>query len=294
VNGIALALLGGYGVFLLYTASRMQWRGLRVGPSSSAARHRPARLREWLVGAGLDDVRPVEFAAVIGVLFTLATAIAYAVFGGAVAAVVTGAFAASAPVGSHRARRARRQEKAGEAWPAMIEEIRLQTGSLGRPVPQALLDVGARGPVELRPAFSAARREWLLTTDFERTIAVLKAHLADSGADAACETLLVAHEVGGNELDRRLAALAEDRTADIQERKDARARQAGARFARWFTVVVPFGMALAGLSIGDGRDAYATSAGQLVAAVGVALVVICWLWAGRIMRLPEEERVFHG
>jgi tight adherence protein B len=52
-------------------------------------------------------------------------------------------------------------------------------------------------------------------------------------------------------------------------------------------------MALAGLSIGSGRDAYRTSAGQLVAAAGVAMVVACWMWAGRIMRLPDEERVFH-
>jgi tight adherence protein B len=90
-----------------------------------------------------------------------------------------------------------------------------------------------------------------------------------------------------------LAALAEDRTADVQGRKDSRARQAGVRFARRFTLLVPLGMALAGLAIGNGRAAYATAAGQLVAVAGVAMVVVCWLWAGRIMRLPEEQRVFH-
>jgi hypothetical protein len=26
--------------------------------------------------------------------------------------------------------------------------------------------------------------------------------------------------------------------------------------------------------------------------VAIALVVACWVWAGRIMVLPEEERVF--
>jgi tight adherence protein B len=160
-------------------------------------------------------------------------------------------------------------------------------------VPQALLEVGLRGPAELRPAFAGAQREWLLSTDFGRTVAVLKAQLADATADAACETLLVAHDVGGTELDRRLAALAEDRTADVEGRKDSRARQAGVRFARRFTLLVPFGMALAGLAIGNGRAAYETAAGQLVAVAGVGMVVVCWLWAGRIMRLPEEQRVFH-
>ena len=51
-------------------------------------------------------------------------------------------------------------------------------------------------------------------------------------------------------------------------------------------------MALAGLAIGNGRAAYETPAGQLAAVAGVAMVVVCWLWAGRIMRLPEEQRVF--
>jgi tight adherence protein B len=113
----------------------------------------------------------------------------------------------------------------------MIEEIRIQAASLGRSIPQALFEVGRRGPIELRPAFEAAHREWLLSTDFERTVAVLKERLADPTADTACETLLIAHELGGADLERRLEALAEDRRKDMQNRKDARARQAGVCFS---------------------------------------------------------------
>ena len=64
------------------------------------------------------------------------------------------------------------------------------------------------------------------------------------------------------------------------------------RFARRFVLLVPVGMALAGLSVGNGRAAYRTPQGQLFVAVGVAMVVACWLWAGRMMRLPEQDRVF--
>ena len=83
---------------------------------------------------------------------------------------------------------------------------------------------------------------------------MLKRQLADPTADATCETLLVAHELGGTDLDRRLEALAEDRRQDAHGRKDARAKQAGVRFARRFVLIVPLGMALAGLSVGNGRD----------------------------------------
>src|SRR5207237_8543199 len=136
--------------------------------------------------------------------------------------------------------------------------------------------------------------EWLLSTDFERTLDLLRDRLADATADAVCETLLVAHQIGGNDVDRCLAALIEDRVMDLQGRKDAMARQAGARFARNFTVVVPLLMALIGMSIGDGRAAYDTPTGQVLVLLAIALMVLCWLWATRIMRLPEDRRVFVG
>src|SRR5690606_41494892 len=95
-------------------------------------------------------------------------------------------------------------------------------------------------------------------------------------------------------LDRRLEALVEDRILDVQGRKDARAKQAGVRFARRFVLLVPCGMALVGMSIGTGRAAYATPWGQSMVVLGIAAVAVCWVWAGRLLALPEEERVFHG
>jgi tight adherence protein B len=241
---------------------------------------------------GLADVlRVVLRWRLLVVLFVVGGAVAFALFGGVIAPLAAGVFAASFPVTSARARRARRRAEAREAWPRMIEEIRVLTGSAGRSIPQALFEVGLHASEELRPAFLAAHREWLLTTDFARTLAVLKSRLADATADVTCETLLVAHEVGGTDVDKRLAALIEDRLMDLQGRKDADSKMAGVRFARRFVLVVPVGMALVGLSIGDGRAAYQTATGQAGVAVGVLLLVACWFWAGRIMRIPEEERV---
>jgi tight adherence protein B len=215
-----------------------------------------------------------------------------AVFGGALPALATATCCGAAPIASYRVRRANRLAVAHDAWPHLIEEIRVLTGAAGRSIPQALLEAGRRGPSELRDAFDAAHREWLLTTDFERTVEVLKSLLADPTADAACETLLVAHDVGGADLDGRLAALADDRRADTIARKDARSKQAGVRFARRFVVAVPLGMALAGMSLGDGRAAYETPTGQILVAVGVALVAACWAWSGSMLRMPRQDRVF--
>jgi tight adherence protein B len=292
---LLIALAGAYGVFLLYTAVVFRWRGLGFGPDRLRSGARPkAKAEQWLAQAGLEGVGITEFLTVMAVLFVVGAGLTFAVLGAPLPALAVGGFAATYPAASYRARRQQRRARAAESWPRMIEEIALLTGSLGRSIPQALFEVGRGSPEEMRPAFAAAQREWLISTDFERSVAALKTGLADATADAACETLLVAHEVGGTDVQRRLTALVEDRVSDLQGRKDARARQAGARFARRFVLFVPVGMALVGLSIAGGHDAYRSAEGQLAAVAAIGMVVACWLWSGRIMRLPEEERVFHG
>lgn len=293
MTGLVVALLGAYGVHLIYTAVVLRWRGVGPGPRTARAPRSHDRSRDWLRQAGLEEVRLAEFVTLMAALLVLGVAAAFVMFGAILPALAVGLFAASFPVASYRARRLTRRAKAQDAWPRMIEEVRILTGSLGRSIPQALFDVGRRGPEAMRPAFAAAQREWLISTDFPRTLKVLKDRLADPTADAACETLLVAQELGGSDLDHRLRALIDDRTQDTQGRKDARAKQAGVRFARRFVLIVPVGMALAGMSVGNGRAAYRTPTGQFAVVIGTAMVVLCWLWAGRIMRIPEEQRVFH-
>ena len=293
MTAVLVALLAAYGVHLLFTAA-IGWRGLRVGPAPLTPKPRRRRSRQWLAQAGLEDIPPRDVVAVLAAVFCGGAVVGFALFGAALPAIAGGVLATSFPAAAARTRRAHRRAAAADAWPRLIEEIRLQTGSLGHSIPQALFVVGRRGPSEFRAAFAAAEREWLLTTDFARTVALLKQRLADPTADVTLETLLVAHEVGGSDLDRRLAALIEDRVQDLHGRKDARAKQAGVRFARRFVLIVPIGMAFAGLSIGTGRSAYQTPMGQVGVVVGIAVMGLCWTWAGRLMRLPEEERVFAG
>lgn len=291
---LLLTAAGAYGVFLIYTSVAFGWRGIRAVPVRDDASLRRRRVDEWRAQAGLADVPTRQLGTAASVLFLGGAVVAFAIFGGIVPAILAGGFAATFPMAAYQQRRKARAETAHEAWPRLIEEMRILTGNAGRSIPQALFEAGASAPAELGPAFAAAHREWLISTDFERTMAVLKEQLADATADAVCETLLIAHDLGGTDVDRRLDDLAQDRRLDAQYRKDVRARQAGVRFARRFVLIVPLGMAFAGLSVGNGRAAYETPTGQLAVAVALGMVVLCWVWAGRIMRLPDEERVFHA
>ncbi len=291
---LGLVACAAYGTWLAWTALALRWDGLRPGPRVTAGRRPPPgqRLSDALARAGAPGVRPAEVAVTTAMVVGVVGAGAFALFGGILPPVAAAAAATFIPLGLYRDRHERRRAEAHDAWPRMIEEVRLLTGSVGMSIPQALLDVGRKGPEPLRLAFAAAEREWRITTDFTRTTNVLSDQLADPTADVVCETLLVAHDVGGADLEARLAALAEDRADDLRHRKDARAAQAGVRFARRFVLAVPLGMALCGLSIGTGRRAYSTGAGQVLVVVGILAVAGCWAWAGRLLRLPSEDRVF--
>ncbi|MEZ5383264.1 MAG: hypothetical protein R2754_15900 [Microthrixaceae bacterium] len=287
--GLAVATSGAAGVALLADP-------LLGSPLARAWRVEPAAigdtLRKRLNQAGLSDVSVAQLGGLSMGAMAAGITLGLVLLGAVVPALALGVVGLTTPVGLMRRRRRRQLEEAREAWPAMIEEIRLLCASVGRSIPQALFEVGQRAPAELRPAFEAAHREWLLTRDLTATTELLRDLLADPTADATCETLLIAHQLGGADLDRRLAALAEDRRQDLLDRKDARSRQAGVRFARRFVLLVPLGMALVGLSIGDGREAYQSTLGQLLALAAVSVLAACWAWSGRILKLPNEQRVF--
>jgi tight adherence protein B len=277
VRAASLAFATGTGVYLLYTWRVFGWRGVFARRTTTRSRHRVDIARLW---------RPAVALAVSG------ACLGWMLFGAAVPALATAGFVVLVAGASLRARAERRRNEARDSWPALIEEVRVRTAAAGRSIPQALFESASRLPSAMQGPFADARREWMLSTDFASTVAVLKTALRDATADMVCETLLVAHEVGGTDIDRRLAALVEDRIADLHGRKDAAARQAGVRFARRFVLVVPIGMALVGLTIGNGRAAYATGTGQTAVGVGVVLLAGCWIWSGRIMRLPADRRVF--
>lgn len=291
MEALIVALLAASGVYLVYSAVMFDRRSLFHPDVVVRARHYHNRFDAYLYRNGIPVGLRRQAGAFMMLLFMLGGMLGWALFGGILAPLGVAVFAASFPFATYRSRRAHRRAIAAESWPRMIEELRIQCSSVGRPIPQALWDIGRRGPSEYREAFHEAERDWHISMDFARAIDLLKRDLNDPTADVTCETLLIAHEVGGNDVDRKLAALIEDRYLELNGRKDARAKQSGVKFARRFVLIVPIGMAVAGMSIGNGRDAYTSAQGQMGILAALVLLGICWLWSGRLIAIPGEKRV---
>lgn len=283
--------LAGLGTHYVATATLLGRRDLRLLGRSGPTPGRNETPARWLRQAGLEDVDRRQFASA-SIVSGLVVGLLSASLAGAAMAVGAALAGMTAPALTYRHRRRARRERAREAWPAIIEEIRVRAGPAGLSVPQALFTVGRRAPEEMRWAFVEAERTWTLTTDFELTVDELRKALADHTADVVLETLLVAHGLGGAAVGARLDALAEDRAEDLAHRREAHARLAGARFARLFVLLVPIGMAGVGMSLGRGAHAYTTATGQALVLAAVAVAGGCWIWAGRLMRLAPPSRVF--
>ncbi|WP_419841355.1 hypothetical protein [Candidatus Poriferisodalis sp.] len=276
---IAAAVLG---LWLLYTA----------GPHTMRRRlRRPTVMHRTASTAPAAPRSAVRLlcGALVGAAGWIGT---WTLFGGMAAPALVAAIGGAVPPSSARRRRRRLAGDCWQAWPRLLAEIRISVAQRGQSIPAALFAVGAHAPAHMRPAFGEAERSWSLNTDFEAALRVLKTSLADPTADAVCETLLAAYQIGGVRIEARLRALAEAAQAEAAARADARAKQAGARFARSFVAAVPAFMAVIGLSIGRGRQAYESGGGQVLVALSVAAVAGCWLWAGRMMAIPARKRVF--
>ena len=223
-----------------------------------------------------------------------AAALGYAVAAGvsrspALAATFS-VLAAAAPRAAVRARRRRRQGALRGAWPDVVDDLTSAVRA-GLSLPEALVQLGRRGPVELRPAFDRFARDYRAGGRFSDSLDGLKESMADPVGDRVVESLRLAREVGGNDLGRLLRTLSQFLREDARTRGELEARQAwtvnGARLA----VAAPWVVLALLASRPQAVAAYDTRPGLVVLAVGAAACAGAYRLMLRIGRLPAEERV---
>ncbi|MFC2661441.1 MAG: type II secretion system F family protein, partial [Actinomyces sp.] len=205
-------------------------------------------------------------------------------------AVAFGIIAAAAPyvVVSNRART--RRTRLREVWPEAVDTL-VSGVRAGMSLPEALANLGERGPEAVREQFRAFATDYAATARFTVCLDRLKARFADPVADRIVEALRLAHEVGGTELGTLLRALSRMLREDLRTRGELEARQSWTVNGAKVAVAAPW-LVLALLSTRpQAARAYATPSGALVLVVGAVASVAAYRLMLRLGRLPEEERV---
>lgn len=273
------------GAFLLATVSGFGMLLLVIGPSATLS----------LAGRWRMSVRRVASRRVVVTGSVLAVVSATAVtsmFGFGPVALLAATLGAGGGTAASRRVDAQQKRLLRATWPQLLDTVRVDLTLTQVPLADALFGAARRLPSPLSGRFLRAEREWVNSVDFPRALTVLATDCDDPFTDLVCESLRTIARVSARQMNRRLHDVATDLRITVRYAHDAEATLAGARFARRFVVIVPVVMALVGVWVGQGRAAYQTPTGQVVGGVALLVMLACWWWAGRLLKLPEPPRVF--
>ncbi len=201
-----------------------------------------------------------------------------------------GALASYGPLALVRHRMRQRRAELGTLWPDVIDNIASAVRA-GLSLPEALGQVGERGPEALRPAFRAFADEYRVSGTFGTALDGLKDRLADPVGDRVVEALRLARDVGGHDLGRLLRTLAVFLRDDLRTRGEIVSRQSWTVNAARLAVAAPW-VLLALLSLRpQAVEAYDSAAGMVLLVAGGAVSVVAYRLMLRLARLPLEARV---
>ena len=258
--GAVAGLLAGVGLLLIWiacTSDPPQWRS-----------RRSRILADILVQAGAGRTSPTMF--VLGSV-GLGLLVGLVFLGMSRAWPVALSFASiftAVPFLIISSRARNRRTRLREVWPEAVDTL-VSGVRAGMSLPEALTNLGERGPEAVRPQFRA---------------------FADPVADRIVEALRLAHEGGGTDLGTLLRSLSQMLREDMRTRGELEARQSWTVNGAKVAVAAPW-LVLALLSTRpQAAAAYATTAGAVILLVGAVVSVIAYRLMLRLGRLPEEER----
>jgi tight adherence protein B len=270
--------------------------GLALILLSSRSPRRPAtsvvlqRLQDWLVQAGVPQVRPVQLIIFCIILGLLIGALLIAVSGSPWIGLAFAALGGYLPIMVLRSRSRRRLRELQEVWPDAIDNLASGVRA-GLSLPEAVAGLADRGPDLLRPSFARFADVYHATGRFGGALDDLKAELADPTADRVVEALRLAREVGGTELGRTLRTLSAFLRDEYRVRKELEARQSWVVVAARLAFATPWLVLLMLSTKQESVIAYRGPGGAVVLAVGAAMATLGYRMMLAIGRIPAEERI---
>ena len=282
--GALLGLLLGLGLLLLWHS------GSPTGPRSAAGARWQARTRDLLVQAGVEGVTPAQLVCASVVLAVLVFVVVLATSRVVVIAAVFGGFGALLPLALVRHRRAQRAVELREVWPEAVDNLASAVRA-GLSLPEALTQLGVRGPEQLRSAFRRFGEDYRATGRFAESLDRLKDNLADPVGDRVVEALRLAREVGGTDLGRLLRTLSAFLREDARTRAELQTRQGWTVNAARLALAAPWALLLLLSTRPEAVAAYGSAAGALVLLAGGGTSLLAYRVMLHVARLPDEQRV---
>jgi tight adherence protein B len=256
----------------------------------AAREAQPSRLRRLIDQAGLERVSP---SAVVGACLGLAAItglVVLAVSGVLIVGLLAAVMAGFLPLVVLRRRARARSIALRSAWPDTVDMLGSAVRA-GMSLPEAVIDLGVRGPDALRPAFRSFAADYRATGSFAVALDNLKDAMGDPVADRVVVSLGIARDVGGSDLGRVLATLSDFLRQDARARGEIEARQSWTVNAARVAVAAPWITLLLLCTRPETVAAYSTATGAIILIGSALLSVVAYRVMTAIGRLPDEPRV---
>lgn len=276
-------LLGGLGLFLIWTTFWVQ-------EQPSIGRAKRTKLADLLQQAGLPQVTPWSLILSTLGLATLTGLVVLALTSAPPIAFCFALFSAYLPFSLLQWRARRRSEVLRQLWPDVVDHLRSAIRA-GLSLPEALIQLGIKGPAELRPFFTSFTADYRASGQFDAALGRLKENLADPVADRIIEALRLTRDVGGSDLGRLLGTLSDFLRDHARTRSELEARQSWTVNAARLAVAAPWIVLILMSSRPEAVGAYSSPVGWLVLGGGLLVSVVCYRLMLRIGHLPQEQRV---
>ncbi|MBW3086934.1 hypothetical protein KEM60_03163 [Austwickia sp. TVS 96-490-7B] len=247
-------------------------------------------LADDLVQAGYAQVTVGRFVIMCVLLAAVITLMVVASTGVLPVALAFGMISAYVPLAVVKSRARRRRLALREVWPDVVDNLASAVRA-GLSLPEAIGQLGVRGPVDLQGAFTAFAQDYRATGRFAWCLDRLKERLADPVGDRLVESLRIARDVGGSDLGRLLRTLSAFLREDARTRAELEARQSWTVNAARLAVAAPWVVLAMMATRPDALRAYSSWGGVVVLAAGTAVTGIAYRVMTVIGRLPEDERV---
>jgi tight adherence protein B len=248
------------------------------------------RTRDLLAQAGIEGVTPRQLAGVSAALGLVVFVLVLGTSQVPVIALLFGGFAGAVPLVLVRRRRSQRSIELREVWPEAVDNLASGVRA-GLSLPEALAQLGVRGPEQLRSPFRRFGEDYRATGRFAESLDTLKRNLADPVGDRVVEALRMAREVGGTDLGRLLRTLSAFLREDARTRAELETRQGWTVNAARLALAAPWVLLLLLATRPTAVEAYNTPAGTFVLLVGGGVSFAAYRVMLRIARLPTERRV---
>lgn len=251
---------------------------------------KPSGLRRLIDRAGLERVGPSAIVGACLALAAVAGLMVLAVSGVAIVGLLAAIVFGYVPIAILRRRARSRGVALRSAWPDAVDMLGSAVRA-GMSLPEAVIDLGVRGPEALRPAFRSFAADYRASGSFARALDDLKDALGDPVADRVIVSLGIAREVGGSDLGRVLATLSDFLRQDARARGEIEARQSWTVNAARVAVAAPWITLLLLCTRPETVAAYSTTTGALIILGSAALSVVAYRVMTTIGKLPDEPRV---